>query len=98
MKVFLNKLLTLVLFLFAIGCAYASITVAFATTFINIALFFTAIFVFIQACGMIDKLQGYGKYSENNNTAENQNGNDKPKDDSNEDDNKPELLLEEEKE
>ena len=63
MKILVNKLLTLILFLAAIFCAYLAITVPFAMSFINIALFFVAIFLFIQACGLVDKEQGYGKYS-----------------------------------
>lgn len=63
MKILLNKLLTLILFLAAIFCAYLAITMSFAMSFINIALFFVAIFLFVQACGLVDKAEGYGKYS-----------------------------------
>lgn len=67
MKVILNKLLTLCLFLAAIGCFYLAITMGFASSFFNFALFFVAIFFLIQACGMVDKTQGYGQYSNGNN-------------------------------
>lgn len=63
MKILLNKLLTLLLFLVAIGCFYLTVTMTFASSFVNFALFFIAIFFLVQACGMFDKTQGYGKYS-----------------------------------
>ena len=67
MKVILNKLLTLCLFLASIGCFYLAITRTFISSFFNFALFFVAIFFLIQACGMVDKTQGYGQYSNENN-------------------------------
>lgn len=72
MKIILNKLLTLFLFLLALGCFYIAITMTFVTSFINLALFFVAIFFLIQACGMFDKIQGYGQYSDNKDNNENE--------------------------
>ena len=62
MKVILNKLLTLCLFIVSIGCFYVTFTMTFVSSFINFVLFFVAIFFLIQACGMFDKIQGYGQY------------------------------------
>lgn len=64
MKVILNKLLTLCLFIVAIGCFYITFTMTFVSAFVNFVLFLVAIFFLIQACGMFDKIQGYGQYSD----------------------------------
>ena len=64
MKLVIDKLLTLFLFIVAIGCFYVTFTMTFASLFINFVLFFVAIFFLIQGCGMFDKIQGYGQYSD----------------------------------
>lgn len=63
MKEFFNKTLTLLLFLLSAGLFYLTFTYVFISSFINIALFIIAIFVLLEACGNIDKANGYGKYS-----------------------------------
>ena len=60
---FLQKLITLGVFLLSCGCFYLATTVTFATTFVNIALFLVAVFLLLQGCGRMDKAYGYGKYS-----------------------------------
>lgn len=63
MRNFLTKLLTLLLFILSAGCLYLAVTACFPNFFVNIVLFVIAIFVLLQACGNIDKENGYGKYA-----------------------------------
>lgn len=63
MKKFLNDLLTFALFAAAIICFYFAATVAFSSALFNLLLFFAAIFFIIQGAGLIDKANGFGKYS-----------------------------------
>lgn len=66
----LSKLITLAMFLLAAGCFYMAVTVTFATSFVNVALFIIAIFFLLQGCGRLDKAYGYGKYSNENKPPE----------------------------
>lgn len=48
---------------------YFAITMSFTSSFINIALLITGIFILIQCCGRIDESLGFGKYSANTETT-----------------------------
>ena len=67
MKKFLNKIITLILFLIAASIAYIGITVLFKSILINICLIIIAIFVLIQACANIDRTYGLGQNNNDNN-------------------------------
>lgn len=66
MKKFLNKILTLLLFILSLGCLYISKMCTFASHFTNIVFFVVGIFILLQACGKIDEMNGYGKYDKDN--------------------------------
>lgn len=69
MKNFLQQLLIFVLLVVAIGCFYSATMMTFSTLLINLLLFFTAIFLLIQVCGIIDKIKGFGTHiNDNDNT------------------------------
>lgn len=67
MKKFLQELLIFVLLIATIGCFYLSTMVTFSTLLINLLLFFTAIFLLIQVCGIIDRIKGFGTHINDNN-------------------------------
>lgn len=64
MKSFLNNTVTLALFLISVGCIYGALAIAFASPLINILLGVIAIYIFLQACGNMDKKMKIGPYSE----------------------------------
>lgn len=64
MKHIINKAFTLILFIISMGCAYAALIIPFASSFINIILLITAVFFLLQACGNIDKENGFGEYNQ----------------------------------
>lgn len=64
MKNFINNTVTLVLFLISVGCFYSAFALAFTSPLINILLGVIAIYVFLQACGNVDKKMEIGPYSE----------------------------------
>lgn len=68
MKKFLQELLIFVLLVVAIGCFYSATMMTFSTLLINLLLFFTAIFMLIQVCGIIDRIKGFGTHINDNNT------------------------------
>lgn len=80
MKKFLNDLLTFALFVAAIACFYFAATAVFASALLNFILFFSAIFLLIQAAGFVDKAKGFGKYCKQNSPNETD-GNNAPSND-----------------
>ena len=70
MKKFLQELLIFVLLVVAIGCFYSATMMTFSTLLINLLLFFTAIFMLIQVCGIIDRIKGFGTHINDNNNTE----------------------------
>ncbi len=75
MKKILQELLVFVLLIVAIGCFYSATMMTFSTLLINLLLFFTAIFLLIQVCGIIDRIKGFGTHinvnNDNNEPSEN---------------------------
>lgn len=63
MKAFLNNTVTLVLYLISVGCFYGAFTIVFASPLINILLGVIAVYIFLQACGNVDKKMEIGPYS-----------------------------------
>ena len=51
------------MFVASIVCFYLSLTAFFASILLNIICFFTAVFLLIQASGMVDKVKGFGPKS-----------------------------------
>lgn len=64
LKNFINSTVTLVLFLISAGCFYGAFALVFASPLINIFLVIIAVYVFLQACGIVDKKMEIGPYSE----------------------------------
>ena len=64
MKHFLNVILIWALLILACGLFYVAVAIPFHTSLANIIAFITAIFSLVQACGVIDKEMGYGKYDD----------------------------------
>lgn len=81
MKKILQELLIFVLFIATIGCFYASTMMTFSTLLINLLLFFTAIFLLIQVCGIIDRIKGFGTHINDNNEPNENLGSNIPEDD-----------------
>lgn len=63
MKAFLNNTVTLVLYLISAGCFYGTFAIVFASPLINILLGVIAVYIFLQACGNMDKKMEIGPYS-----------------------------------
>ena len=63
MKAFLNNTVTLILYLISVGCFYGAFTIVFASPLINILLGVIAVYIFLQACGNVDKKMEIGPYS-----------------------------------
>lgn len=74
MKKFLNDLLIFVLFVATIICAYFSVTVTFSSLLFNFILFFSAIFLLTKTLGLVDKINGFGKYKRSNTDNSTQEG------------------------
>ena len=66
MKKFLIDFLTFVLFVAAIVCFYFAATGVFTSALLNFILFFSAVYLVIQAAGLIDRSNGFGKYAKDN--------------------------------
>lgn len=66
MKKFLRETFIFLLFVASIVCFYLSLTAFFASVLLNIICFFTAVFLLIQASGMVDKLKGFGPQATDN--------------------------------
>jgi fatty acid desaturase len=66
MKQFFLRLLTLSLFILAVGLFYLAVTFPFSNLLVNVILLVVALFVTVQACGNVDKLLCYGKYKNRN--------------------------------
>lgn len=62
-KHFMSQVLVLALFILSALGFYLAVKVAFFSSFINIMLIFIAIFFLIIACGEMDRIHGFGKYS-----------------------------------
>ena len=73
MKKILQELLIFMLLIAIIGCFYASTMMTFSTLLINLLLFFTAIFLLIQVCGIIDRIKGFGTHINDNNNKPSEN-------------------------
>lgn len=70
MKHFLNVILIWALLILACGLFYVAVTVPFPTSLVNIVSFVTAVFVIVQACGVIDKVLGYGKHGKDSDESQ----------------------------
>lgn len=66
MKDFFTSLITLILFILALGLFYAALTVSYPSVFINLVLIIISIFVLLQGCERIDKAYELGDYANNN--------------------------------
>lgn len=64
LKDFINNTVTLVLFLISVGCFYSAFAIGFTSPLINMLLGVIAVYVFLQACGKVDKKMEIGPYSE----------------------------------
>ena len=67
MKNFFLTLLLWAMLIIACGMFYIAVTTAFGSPFVNIAMVITAVFIFLQCLGIIDKRHGFGQ---NNNTQD----------------------------
>ena len=63
LKQLLSQFIVLVLFILTALGFYLAIKVAFFSSFINIMLIIISIFILIVACGEMDRIHGFGKYS-----------------------------------
>ena len=66
MKDFFTSLITLILFIVALGLFYAALTVSYPSVFINLVLIIISIFVLLQGCERIDKAYELGDYANDN--------------------------------
>lgn len=66
MKDFFTSLITLILFIVALGLFYAALTVTYPSVFINLVLIIISIFVLLQGCERIDKAYELGDYANDN--------------------------------
>lgn len=66
MKKFLRETFIFLLFVASIVCFYLSLTAFFASMLLDIICFFTAVFLLIQASGMVDKIKGFGPQATDN--------------------------------
>lgn len=66
MKDFFTSLITLILFIVALGLFYAALTVSYPSVFINLVLIIISIFVLLQGCERIDKAYELGEYANDN--------------------------------
>ena len=64
MKDFITSMITLILFITAVGLFYAAITVTYPSVFINLVLVIISIFVLLQGCERLDKAYNLGPYQE----------------------------------
>lgn len=68
MKKFLRETFIFLLFVASIVCFYLSLTAFFASMLLNLICFFTAVFLLIQASGMVDRIKGFGPKATDNKT------------------------------
>lgn len=66
MKHFFNTLFTWLLIILSCCLFYVAVTFPFSFGLANIVVFVTACFVLVQACGLIDREQGFGKHNKDN--------------------------------
>lgn len=66
MKDFFTSLITLILFIVALGLFYSALTVSYPSVFINLVLIIISIFVLLQGCERIDKAYELGDYANDN--------------------------------
>lgn len=64
MKDLFTSLITLILFVVALGLFYAALTVSYPSVFINLVMIIISIFVLLQACERVDKALELGKYAD----------------------------------
>jgi multisubunit Na+/H+ antiporter MnhC subunit len=62
-KRLISQFIVLVLFILTALGFYLAIKVVFFSSFINIMLIIISIFILIVACGEMDRIHGFGKYS-----------------------------------
>ena len=72
MKDFFTSLITLILFVVALGLFYAALTVTYPSVFINLVLIIISIFVLLQGCERIDKAYELGDYADENKEKNNE--------------------------
>jgi hypothetical protein len=72
MKDFFTSLITLILFVVALGLFYAALTVTYPSVFINLVLIIISIFVLLQGCERIDKAYELGDYADDNKKKNNE--------------------------
>lgn len=61
MQNFFQTILLWGLLILACGLFYLATAVSFTSGFVNISLFVSAVFVLLQALGIVDKRHGFGK-------------------------------------
>ena len=61
MNKFFSSLLLWALIIISCGLFYVAATVAFANAFVNIAMAVSAIYLFVQCLGIIDKKHHFGE-------------------------------------
>jgi len=78
MNTFLSKLAMLVLFLLAVTCAWAAVTMVFDVSLINILLGILAAFFLLRGVELADKINHLGPYAEEGDGDMNKPGNQEP--------------------
>lgn len=63
MREFLQKVLSMILFVVSIVLFHIAATTTFTMSVMNVIIFVVAIFVLLQACGNVDKTHKFGKYA-----------------------------------
>lgn len=63
MKKLLLQIWVLVLFIISVGFFYMAVNMVFITSFVNVVFILVASFFLIVACGKMDQIHGFGKYS-----------------------------------
>jgi hypothetical protein len=72
MKDFITSMITLILFITAVGLFYAAITVTYPSVFINLVLVIISIFVLLQGCERLDKAYELGEYADDDDNVNNE--------------------------
>ena len=73
MNLFSTKLIALIHLIAAAGLFYFTLTTSLPSLFLNIALFIVAIFILIQGCNGLDKINNLGDYQDDQNPDNTQN-------------------------
>lgn len=84
MKKLLLQIWVLVLFIIAVGFFYMAVEMVFITSFVNVVFILVASFFFIIACGKMDQVHGFGRYSGGTETEVDSSGEFSKKDDGHE--------------